>query len=484
MSPLSRPHGHFGTALLAVALLSTACSTRTNTNTTTGRSTEAVASIDAGTPTDAGTTANCSASATWLTPSFSPLTEVGGDIPVDQETNCQFHQFAYQWFLHLVQPDPNNSNERRFETFRVLQRNKTNQCQQSAMTGKAHLAKNLLVRVPKRDAELGPSDGGSPMILPERIQQATGQALYDQKGNVVLYNVLYQDKECHLTDAGQFQPNTTELKTSWRILTAKDDPSRYYTMQASIEGIRPKPVTLGLVGFHLVINTKKHPEFVWATFEHVDNAPNCTQQPRQPIPDAGWSFASTQCVNTCLPLSDAGCSDAGQSCQFNDANASSNAPDAGQTGTPDEVCRLFVNGTDPGSMTNGNHNKVNLANIDMLNAQLVGPNGFLTQLKPSDPMAVWKNYFLVGSLWTNGGKDANDAQGNATNNQRGSLELANSTMESFAQQFQPTNNNCFMCHNYNSTAPLAVSHIYNPSLVADGGSGGTDGGSGRTGRGK
>ena len=66
-------------------------------------------------------------------------------------------------------------------------------------------------------------------------------------------------------------------------------------------------------------------------------------------------------------------------------------------------------------------------------------------------MAVWKNYELIGGLWTNGGVGS---QGDDV--QRGSLELANLTMETF---FQQPRQNCFTCHQYNPMKPLDVSHI-------------------------
>jgi hypothetical protein len=66
-------------------------------------------------------------------------------------------------------------------------------------------------------------------------------------------------------------------------------------------------------------------------------------------------------------------------------------------------------------------------------------------------MAVWKNYFLAGGLWTNGGVGST-----GTDVQRGSLELANLTMETF---FQQPNQNCFTCHQYTPSSPLDVSHI-------------------------
>ena len=105
---------------------------------------------------------------------------------------------------------------------------------------------------------------------------------------------------------------------------------------------------------------------------------------------------------------------------------------------------------------NGNRNGLNKFTIDTLNAQLVGPQGILTALPSSSPMAVFANYTMEGALWTNGGMTSTDV-----NNQRGSLELANTTMETFEQSPPPaTNNNCFACHQFETATPLQVSHIY------------------------
>jgi hypothetical protein len=82
-----------------------------------------------------------------------------------------------------------------------------------------------------------------------------------------------------------------EIKAAWRILDRSrgDDPSRYYTQEAvlAVAGDLVNggnkicaTVTLGLVGMHIIQRNpldKKNPallpEWIWATFEHVDNAP-------------------------------------------------------------------------------------------------------------------------------------------------------------------------------------------------------------------
>jgi len=376
----------------------------------------------------------CPAEASWIT-APNPPTEIGGpNVPVGSETNCQFYQFAYQWFFSMVQPT-GQPDELKFETLTLFQPNMKNQCAAPKLTGLANIPKVLFVRTQK------PSTNDFDPVLPKDIQQASGNvALYDKDKNVVLYNVFYSPNECQATASG-FQPNTIEIKTSWRILPGADPT--YYTIQAQVEGLPQKQVTLGLIGFHLVINTQLHPEFVWATFEHIANAPECANP--QSAPPAGWSFLNSSCAACLAQNGFNGC----PQCSLN-TPASQNP---GITGPPTQVCRFYHDGTDPGSMTNGNNNDTNRFNIDTLNSQIA------TFLGSSGTMAVWKNYTLVSGLWTNGGVDSS-----TPNEQRGSLEAANTTMETFVQS-PPNQSNCFSCHGYAKAQPLTVSHIISDLLA-------------------
>ena len=411
--------------VLLLCILVCACTRSETTLPTAGASPTA----SAGSPTPQPSP--CPAVASWIT-APNPPTEIGGGVPISSETNCQFYQFAYQWFFDMVQP-VGTSGERKFETLNVYQPGKTNQCATPPLTGRANIAKAFFVRTPK------PQTNDFNAVIPKDIDQATGSPLYDRHGNVVLYYVLYSPNECQATATG-FLPNTIEIKSSWRILKAADPT--YYTMTATIEGVSPQPVTLGLVGFHLVINTKNHPEFVWATFEHVTNAPDCTNPQPMPVP-AGWSFLSDDCTKCLQTNGVSGC----PQCNFNNPPPSP-TPTPAMVGKPNQVCRVYRDGTDPGSTTGGNNNDTNRFNIDTLNSQIAT---FLTQLPSGSPMAVWKNYVLIAGLWTNGGVGSSvpDAQ-------RGSLEAANTTMETFDQK---QGRNCFSCHGYDPTTPLTVSHI-------------------------
>jgi hypothetical protein len=393
----------------------------------------------------------CAASASWVT-APNPPTEIGGTgVPVGDETFCQFYQFAEQWFLALVSPS-STAGSRVFETFNVVGSSGSTDCPTAGgarrggarLVGKEALRRTLFARVNKpQTADFDP-------VLPADLNQAmTNKGQYDQKGNVVLYAVLYNSTECQATAAG-FAPNTIEVKTSWRILQAADPT--YFTMNAIVDfgqGKGPQNLLLGLVGFHLVINTALHPEFVWATFEHKANDPDCTAP--APAPGGAWSFTSAAAAQCLAQYGLDGCG----SFNFN-TGATATSP----TGTPTQTCRTYRDGTDtvpipPAAPAYDSKDALNIFTIDTLNAQLVGPGGILTSLPATNPMAVFANYSLQGALWTNAGLASDPV------NQRGSLELVNTTMETFVQKAPPANNaNCFGCHTYDPSNPLEVSHIY------------------------
>jgi hypothetical protein len=396
--------------------------------------------------------ATCAASASWITNPTEP-----GEV-ASSETFCDFYQFSWQWFLAQVSPanaaDP--AGDRVFETNRVVNpTGGTDQCAQNALTGRASAAKFLLLRDAKPDDF--------------ETDQADGNPLYDQSGNVLYYNMWYSPEECQATSTG-FVAGTLEIKTAWRVLPGPD-PS-YYTMQADIpDGASTEVVTLGLVGFHLVNWTSAHPEMIWATFEHKTNAPLCDGSSAT----SGWSLtsdAAAQCLADNPQSSGGTISTNCASFDFNNPPSGAPTPPP-NTGAPDEICRLYANGNEPGTAVNGNDNAANLLAIQQLNEALIGANGLLTQLPAENPMAVWKNYEMIGGLWTKDGADSGQpppvpsTQGPANPNspQRGSLELTNMTMETYQQGATSAVPNCFGCHHFTSTAPLGVSHIATKYLL-------------------
>ena len=138
------------------------------------------------------------------------------------------------------------------------------------------------------------------------IQQAFTGPLIDQNGEFVFYEIMIDPNETkYLCDNGLYningqtnfqkgnpEPKVTmpsgmdgsdasgsfELKFAWRVLKpGKDDFSRFYTMPAVIIDQGPdgkqleRKVTVGLVGMHIGHKTASSPQWIWSTFEQIDN---------------------------------------------------------------------------------------------------------------------------------------------------------------------------------------------------------------------
>lgn len=378
---------------------------------------------------------DCAASVDWVNnPQNAPA-----EIPGGGQNLCQFHQFSWQWFLALMNKTGDSRVFENQQNYPLFQAAGVDSC------GATSVKSRIFVRSLKD--ENGPVND---FILPERIGQAGGGAtIYDQNGNVVYYEVRFSRDQCALaSDAKMFPAGTTEIKVSYRVITDADK-ANYVWINADINGdgkTEPNEL-LGMVGFHLVKSTALHPEFVWATFEHKLNVPEC-QLP--PDTSKDWSFISDACAAQ-LPNS------------VNPATCNLNAATPGTVlsgGTPTQICRVYHDG----SKTGDNQFDSNVSDIDELNLQLTGPTGYITNLPADNPLAVLKNYMLVGALWES---DVTQPSSNLAN-QRGSIQLANSTMETTFQSGGPytgTSNlqpatNCFACHAYTPNNNVTQSHIF------------------------
>ena len=155
---------------------------------------------------------------------------------------------------------------------------------------------------------VGPNDGRVLAMvtkggLLDEVNEAFGGPLIDQNRNYVRYEVRvnqieydqvrnngWYDKDTvdaaieqtvqEQIDAGispqqgiGFDVNSLELKGAWRELTDDDDPDRYYSVEALIANEDGDYVTatMGLVGLHIMQKTEIFPQWIWSTFEHVDN---------------------------------------------------------------------------------------------------------------------------------------------------------------------------------------------------------------------
>jgi len=184
-------------------------------------------------------------------------------------------------------------------------------------------------------------------------------------------------------------PGATFFKAAWKTLSAAEiNSGRYHTAQAflfnpSATGLEPTcagPVTVGLVGFHIVHKTNDFGNYLWETFEQVDNTPADPSNPG-PTPPEGWGFfkpgSSTpanqqpKCPNG-QPVS--------APCDFQPTSSHLND----KTGGPTQAVRL---NTIPKSPNNGN-------------GQLLQVNTAVqNDLHAINPNSVWQYYELVDAQW-------------------------------------------------------------------------------------
>lgn len=215
-------------------------------------------------------------------------------------------------------------------------------CQGNALAGGAR----ELTEVAKADDHFHELGGAFTRIAePDDVKQAAGGVLTDQQGRWLRYErLMNQDEYNYIKNNGLWKldtlkqwnaqnkpidlPNGTtsdgptgamEIKAAWKVLSDQEvAQGRYFTTTATVyndaEGSPSpgkNPVTLGLVGLHIIHKTPTQ-DFFWSTFEHVDNDrvfynPNSTTQQntqtaKQPYvelkPDGTPNNAPVQVVRT------------------------------------------------------------------------------------------------------------------------------------------------------------------------------------------
>ena len=385
----------------------------------------------------------CAAQSSWV---FSP-NNPPDEIPGGGQNLCQFYEFSWQWFISLM--NKRNGEQRVYQdiaSYPVFLGLGKNSCKENTATSK------LFVRTGKDNQVTG-----GDFTLPAEMNQALGNAvIYDQNENIVLYQARFDKNMCNVVQSSPTLPaGTTEIKSSWRTITAADKANYIWiTSDTNNNGSIEDTELYGMVGFHLVKSTELHPEFIWATFEHKNNAPDCQKQPNLKKSN-DWSFTSKSCAIQ-LPTGSSIVS-----CNFNKTLTPAKTDDSPLTGSPTEICQVYAQGTAPGD----NQADKNRGNIVSINAELTD---IFNTLPDSNSLQVLRNYKIVGALWENDIKQPSSVKAN----QRGSIQLANTTMETNAQQgfsgviytspaqVKPAAN-CFDCHNYTAPEKNAdVSHMF------------------------
>ena len=133
--------------------------------------------------------------------------------------------------------------------------------------------------------------------------QAFSYPLIDQNLNYAVYEVRFNESQYNFirgidTDQSTWlyfvknlagkepiqmpasSPPTTQgaimLKAAWKILGPKDNVNRFYSVSSQVLDPETNKCTtqqVGLIGFHIAQKLKDFPQWIWSTFEQVDNVP-------------------------------------------------------------------------------------------------------------------------------------------------------------------------------------------------------------------
>ncbi|MEZ4817223.1 MAG: hypothetical protein R2776_04540 [Flavobacteriaceae bacterium] len=408
-------------------------------------------------------TPSCNCEPSWFPHTQTPAPEEGKGSPFDttSTTNCIFHQWSWQKFLYLTKPDTN---------------------------GKPLFLNNLIQVDSKMDVIV--QQAGASLVLADTAQAGSQGVLRSNPAfttNETSFTVFYgifidstlqkaaQQFKTELlngtlpaNNSASFPVGSLEMKSSWIAVEAlsESDQKEYFITEAAIlqkDGSYLN-TSVALLGMHVVGVVENHPEFIWATFEHNDMTP---------LMD--WNSLTASSESNLL---------------FFAEGAASNLDGISWTGKTPKVANqaytLFQYGVPKvkgnGYLSTSQAEPLNVDNINSINACVANTLN-----------DVWNNYFYNGSLWINmdgktpqeqvallislSGNLANSAPGDAT---RGSVNAANSTMETYVQTGASALDSisvaslvsCFSCHNAENfsagkpVSPLYISHIFNGYIEA------------------
>lgn len=426
----------------------------------------------------------------WSSANLQPPYEdpANGDAP---QTDCNFQQWSWMAFVHWMQTNP-RTGQPLFLSLPTPEDLATTNRVRSALPLPKGLTMSVRFAKPLPAAILAElrAAAGARGTNASSINQAAGGALIDPNGRALYYtthmNRTYADFARQYMGSNYAKANpdlnfpvgSTVLKAAWRVVEPGEDTSTLFTTEANIEVLdvdaqgnlitaSPRSYRkelMALTGVHVVGAVNDHPEFIWATFENTNNAPN--------LPD-GMSASSDSAVSDqdwLFYKAGTAASASNQSNALYPPDPSSSHPDVKvayqidnetQKITPvTNVFRMFAHGGAESSPADPGTSRV--ADIDSANADFTatiatGNNS----IKP-----VFSNYRLIGSVWINTAVTPLEPGLDLVASSVGSINLANSVLETF---FQAPGQNCFTCHNTNPfngdpDKNIAISHIISGSL--------------------
>lgn len=428
--------------------------------------------------------------ATWF--KNGKVSEKGEVTPANSvefkhNNNCDFYKWSERMFLWMT--SENSSNDFIFESSEFY-----------TVSPKVNGVRNLIQNKPGQLLRAMANVDKTGKIISEE-GQATDDVLMDANGNLVYYISMVNDVYVEFLNAvnqkkmaGTNFPTTKEerdsifnfakqngvtlknpnalameIKTSWVVAESLKNSEDFITIDAIIPVYQKqsdklwlikdeRKVKLALVGMHIVGSTNGNPEMIWATFEHKRNTPN-----------AAYQYLTTDGKNETV------LADEGNDWLFNnDIKDTTNVShmvfsgdsikaNKGFTISPSNTLRTKPWGSAVDVKPNAEDASPAASNSEIIAIN----NSVISKLKGKD---VRKNYIFIGATWTANGAGPNGYSYKPTVDSLsvagvaiGASQLANSTMETYAQngdKYTPYGT-CFSCHSNNKgLKPNDLSHVF------------------------
>ena len=276
---------------------------------------------------------------------------------------------------------------------------------------------------------LGEAGGSAAHPLVGTLVSQNGQYVrYSTGFNQIEYEKILQGELYLLANQQNvaFPSGAIDVKASWMDMANVTNPGRYYTRKAWVldpgNNNACTEKLVGLIGLHIVQKTPSRPQWIWTTFEHVDNVP----------PDGGPAMGRVMALNK----GDGVAMPAG----FPVANQ---WPPKFPPPPPYNVTRvkpIFSDTSDPA---------------------VVPTTATNARYQAAIANTVWKNYQLVMTQWpvppggvgpvppTETGAPINTFPGSDNQGNETPTASANTTMETFDQKTVRVG--CMACHNLTRT---------------------------------
>jgi hypothetical protein len=268
-----------------------------------------------------------------------------------------------------------------------------------------------------------------------RFEIAVNKTMYDY----ILANALYSKAgQRAFTGPVTFQcgilggvEGAILVKAAWKVIDPSET-SRFHSTQALVyspASTNPaypascQKQTVGLVGMHIVHKTSSAVQWVWSTFEHVDNAPTEADVAGGKL-QAKYNFYNPQC----------------------------SAADCPPNQTPPR----------PWDPTKKSAFHTQVVRVDSFKGNEFAPLSAAARnadaqklLAGVNAQSVWKNYQLISTQWPTATGQCAITPGNPVGSPAPNF-LANTTLETYVQGMTPlASSSCMMCHN-NATMTTPV----------------------------